>query len=124
MRCGVCHATLTVRGYRMADVGNSNNGKRRVPLYHPCPRLVDPMFHPAYAERNGPWDMGNLHFPRNNLRGKTVEERIAHAEAMSSRYLGNYNEELEAGRTKGAEKMLAKSQYWLDMANKLRGWGE
>lgn len=123
MRCGVCHATLTVRGYRMVEASNAANGKRRAPLYHPCPRLEDPIFHPAHAERSGPWDPGHLHFPRSKLKGKTVEERIAHAEAMSARYLGNYNEELEAGRVKGAEKMLAKSQYWLDMANKLRGWG-
>lgn len=61
---------------------------------------------------------------RSKIKGKTAAERIVHAEAMSSRYLGNYNEELAAGRTKGAEKMLTKSQYWLDMANKLRGWGE
>ena len=60
----------------------------------------------------------------SKIKDKTADERFAHAEAMSSSYLGNYNEELAAGRTKGAEKMLAKSQYWLDMANKLRGWGE
>ena len=47
---------------------------------------------------------------------KTAEERIAHAEMMSD------NEALEAGRAKSAEKALAKSQYWLDVANKLRGW--
>ena len=123
MRCGICHATLTVRGYRTVDVGNSNSGKRRVPLYHPCPRLDDPMFHPARAEREGPWSAGRLYnTARTNVR--TLEQRIVHAEAMASRYLGNHNAELEAGRTKGAEKMLAKSQYWLDMANKLRGWGE
>ena len=55
---------------------------------------------------------------------RTVEDRITHAEAMSARHLGNYNEALEAGRVKGAETALAKSQYWLDVANKLRGWGE
>jgi hypothetical protein len=55
---------------------------------------------------------------------RTVEERIVHAEAMSSRYLGNHNEALAAGRVKSAEKMLAKSQHWLDVANNLRGWGE
>ena len=55
---------------------------------------------------------------------RTVEERIVHAEMMSARYLGNYNESLEAGRVKAAEKWLAKSQYWLDVANDLRGWGE
>lgn len=55
---------------------------------------------------------------------RTVEDRIAHAEALSSRYLGNYNEAVAVGRVKSAEKLLAKSQYWLDVANKLRGWGE
>jgi hypothetical protein len=54
----------------------------------------------------------------------TVEDRIAHAEAMSARHLGNYNEAVSAGRASAAEKMLAKSQHWLDVANKLRGWGE
>ena len=55
---------------------------------------------------------------------RTLAERIAHAEAMSARYLGNYNEDVAAGRMKTAEKMLAKSQYWLDVTNNLRGWGE
>ena len=55
---------------------------------------------------------------------RTVAERIVHAEAMSARYLGNYNEALAAGRTKSAETLLAKSQQWLDVANNLRGWGE
>ena len=125
MRCGICHATLTVRGYRTVDVGNSNSGKRRVPLYHPCPRLNDLSFHPAHANREGPWDQRHLAFgARGHARSKRpLAEQIAHAEAMASRYLGNYNEELEAGRPKGAEKMLAKSQYWLDRANDLRGQG-
>ena len=55
---------------------------------------------------------------------RTTAERIVHAEAMSARYLGNYNEALAAGRTKSAETLLAKSQHWLDIANNLRGWGE
>ena len=55
---------------------------------------------------------------------RPVEERIVHAEALSARYLGNYNEALADGRAKAAEKLLAKSQHWLDVANKLRGWGE
>lgn len=122
MRCGVCHATLTVRGYRTVDVGNSNNGRRRVPLYHPCPRLEDPTFHPARLNREGPWAPGHLQFAHGTAQGKRpLTDRIAHAEALAARYLGNYNEENEAGRTKGAEKMLAKSQYWLDRANVLRG---
>lgn len=44
MRCGVCHAPLTVRGYR--DVAVSR-GTRRVPLYRPCPNLDDPASHQA-----------------------------------------------------------------------------
>lgn len=123
MRCGVCHATLTVRGYRTVEVNNSNNGKRRVPLYHPCPRLDDLTFHPARANREGPWDKGGLQFSHGTARSKRpLQERITHAESLAARYLGNYNEELEAGRIKGAEKMLARSQYWLDRANDLRGW--
>ena len=54
---------------------------------------------------------------------RTLQERITHAEAMAARYLGNYNEALEAGRSKSAEKLLAKAQHWLDVANDLRGWG-
>jgi hypothetical protein len=30
---------------------------------------------------------------------------------------------MRCGRPKGAEKMLAKSQHWLDCANVLRGQG-
>jgi hypothetical protein len=40
MKCGVCLAPLTVRGYR-------KTGGRNAPLYHPCPRLEDPTAHPA-----------------------------------------------------------------------------
>ena len=54
---------------------------------------------------------------------RPVAERIVHAEMLASRYLGNYNASREAGRTKAAEKWLAKSQHWLDVANDLRGWG-
>jgi hypothetical protein len=55
---------------------------------------------------------------------RTVQERVVHAEMMAARYLGDYNEALEAGRPKAAEKLFAKSQYWLDVANDLRGWGD
>lgn len=125
MRCGVCHAQLTVRGYRTVEARNTASGKRRAPLYHPCPRLEEPAFHPARANREGPWSQGHLAFPNTHrATTRSREDQITHAEAMAARYLGNYNEELEAGRTKGAEKMLAKSQHWLDRANTLRGWGE
>jgi len=56
------------------------------------------------------------------VRLHSLEERIAHAESMSARHLGNYNEAIAAGRTRAAEKLLAKSQHWLDVANRLRGW--
>lgn len=51
MKCGICRAPLTVRAYRTVDVGNSNNGKRRVPLYRKCPRLNDPDAHPARVNK-------------------------------------------------------------------------
>ena len=57
-------------------------------------------------------------------RQHSLEERIVHAESMSARYLGNYNEAMAAGRANAAEKLLAKSQHWLDVANRLRGWGD
>jgi len=49
MRCGVCHATLRVRGYRRVAI---SGGTRRVPLYHPCPNLADPSRHPARGRRH------------------------------------------------------------------------
>jgi hypothetical protein len=54
----------------------------------------------------------------------THAQRIAHAEAMSARHLGNYNELKARGAMKTANQHLAKSQYWLDMANRLRGNGD
>jgi hypothetical protein len=56
-------------------------------------------------------------------RPADLADRIAHAEALAARYLGNYNEALEAGRSKAAEKLLVKAQYWLDRANTLLGNG-
>lgn len=117
MRCGICHATLMISGYRTKEY-RDNSGRvyktRRSPTFSPCPRLNDAKFHPARADG----------YQSGIASMKPLTERIAHAESMSARYLGNYNEEMEAGRTKGADKMLAKSQYWLDVANKLRGNGE
>jgi hypothetical protein len=54
---------------------------------------------------------------------KTLHEQIVHAEAEAARHLGNYNEEIERGANKTAEKSLEKSQRWLDKANDLRGQG-
>lgn len=47
MKCGICHAPLRVRGHHMVEASNATGGKRRAPLYHPCPRLDDPAAHPA-----------------------------------------------------------------------------
>jgi hypothetical protein len=47
VRCGVCHTRLRVRAYR-------TTGGRRVPLYHPCPRLDDPAAHPAQHRGSRP----------------------------------------------------------------------
>jgi hypothetical protein len=53
---------------------------------------------------------------------KTVEERAIDAEERGSHWLAEANELAEAGKTAQAEKLYDKSQYWLDRANKLRGW--
>ncbi len=57
------------------------------------------------------------------MSARPLADQIARAEAFAARHLGNYNEAMEAGRTKSAEAMLVKAQYWLDRANTLRGWG-
>jgi hypothetical protein len=93
MRCGICHAPLRASGI-------SRKSGRMSPTYHPCPRLTDPVAHPARARA------------------------IADAEAKSAMYLGNANEHTEAGRPEAAQRDLDRSQRWLDKANELRGWGE
>ncbi len=52
-------------------------------------------------------------------------EQVADAEARSAGWLGIYNEynERGLGKTAAAQAALRKSQFWLDRANKLRGWG-
>lgn len=52
----------------------------------------------------------------------TKEEKIVDAEDRGSRYLGDANEASERGCKAKAEKLYDKGQYWLDRANKLRGW--
>lgn len=54
---------------------------------------------------------------------KTLNERIAHADMMGGRYLGDANEAAEKGQTEKAEKLYEKGQYWLDVSNRLRGNG-
>lgn len=52
----------------------------------------------------------------------TQHEKIVEAEARCARYLGDANEAAEGGNATKAEKLYDKAQYWLDRANKLRGW--
>ena len=52
---------------------------------------------------------------------KTVRERAIEAEVRASQYLADANEALEAGRKEKAEKLFAKSQFWLDRMNLLSG---
>jgi len=56
------------------------------------------------------------------MASQTQQDKIADAEANGSRWLADANEASEAGKKDKAEKLYAKSQYWLDRANKLRGW--
>lgn len=55
---------------------------------------------------------------------RTLNEKIADAEAFASRYLADFNELDEAGKgnSKKAQELCRKGQFWLDRANKLRGW--
>jgi hypothetical protein len=51
-----------------------------------------------------------------------TDPRILHADIMASRYLGDYNERIEAGKNdRTAERLYAKAQYWLDRLNALEG---
>jgi hypothetical protein len=53
---------------------------------------------------------------------KTIEEKITDAETLGNRWLADANEAAERGYKAKAEKCFAKGQFWLDRANKLRGW--
>lgn len=54
---------------------------------------------------------------------KTLNEKIADADARGSKYLADANEASEKGNQAKAENLYAKGQYWLDRSNKLRGAG-
>jgi 2-keto-4-pentenoate hydratase len=62
---------------------------------------------------------GNTPKPkRNDFKiNLTAEERASH-------WLAEGNAAAELGKHEKAEKLYAKSQYWLDRANNSRGWGE
>jgi len=51
-----------------------------------------------------------------------TNDKVLHADIMASRYLGNYNERVEAGKDDSkAETLYRKAQFWLDRYNKLIG---
>ena len=52
---------------------------------------------------------------------KTIKEKIIEAEIRGSHFLAEGNEAAERGQHDKAEKLYAKSQYWLDRFNKLSG---
>lgn len=53
-----------------------------------------------------------------------LHQRILDAEERGSRHLADANEASEAGKKDKAERLYERSQFWLDRANRLRGWGE
>lgn len=58
---------------------------------------------------------------------KPLSERIARADELAGRYLGNYNELIESGVSETsprAQKLFDKCQYWLDRYNLLSGNGD
>lgn len=61
---------------------------------------------------------------KTDARYEANREKIVRAEDFGSRYLADANEAAEQGKQAKAEKLYEKGQYWLDRANKLRGWGE
>lgn len=56
------------------------------------------------------------------LACKHRKERMKlRAEELGGRYLADANEMSEQGKTKKAQKLYEKGQYWLDRYNKLAG---
>ena len=59
----------------------------------------------------------------SHVRARKMYNAALHADIMSGRYLGNANEAEERGQYDKAERLYAKSQYWLDRYNHLTGNG-
>lgn len=60
-----------------------------------------------------------------NAAPKKTEFKVdVDAEERASHWLAEANEARERGNKAKEEKCLAKGQFWLDRANKRRGWGE
>lgn len=55
---------------------------------------------------------------------KSLYERQIDAETRANQYLGDANEAAESGQHEKAEKLYAKSQFWLDRMNLLNGDGD
>lgn len=55
---------------------------------------------------------------------KTLRERQLDAEQRCSGYLADANEAAERGEQSKADKLYAKSQFWLDRFNLLTNWGD
>ena len=54
-----------------------------------------------------------------------TDPKILRADFFANKYLGDYNERIEAGKDDAtAEKLYAKGQYWLDRLNVLLGNGD
>lgn len=54
---------------------------------------------------------------------KQLSERIADADTLASRWLGDGNEAAERGDTTKAETCYAKAQFWKDRYNLLTNQG-
>ncbi|MCM3583758.1 hypothetical protein M3795_25135 [Ralstonia pickettii] len=52
---------------------------------------------------------------------KTLEERIADADARGNAWLAKGNDFREEGKLEQAERCYDKGQFWMDRSNKLRG---
>lgn len=55
---------------------------------------------------------------------RTVQERIADADAKGSRALNAANEAAERGEHEKAERLYQRASRWLDESNRLRGCGD
>lgn len=55
---------------------------------------------------------------------KPLNQRIADADALASRWLADGNEAAEAGHPAKAEKCYERSQYWKDRYTLLTNQGE
>lgn len=54
--------------------------------------------------------------------GTDMTDKAQEYEHKASKWLADANEAQEAGNKAEAEKFYEKAQYWLDRANKARGW--